>query len=116
MPKAAAPGDGTPRASTPPHGGNAAGRQPKAAGPGDGTPRASAPPHGGNAAARRSDAAPGCPGQPGLAERVRAAAGFLAPLVEQAGTVQRDRARERGTPRWTDVFTTQFTEFSNRPR
>ena len=86
---------------------------PRAAGPGDGTPRACAPPHGGNAAARR---APAGPGQPGLAERVRAAAGFLAPLVEQAGTVQRDRARERGTPRWTDVFTTQFTEFSNRPR
>lgn len=54
-----------------------------------------------------------------LSERVRATADGLAPLVAQAEAVQRDRAREaaeRGAPRWTDVFTTQFTEFTNRPR
>ncbi|MPZ27375.1 MAG: hypothetical protein GEV12_13430 [Micromonosporaceae bacterium] len=64
-----------------------------------------------------------------LADRVRAAAGALEPLVARAEAVQRERAvaagavagaagsaAERGAPRWTDVFTTQFTEFSNRPR
>ncbi|HEY8473231.1 MAG TPA: hypothetical protein VIL37_11445 [Natronosporangium sp.] len=54
-----------------------------------------------------------------LADRVQAAAAGLAPLVAQAEAVQRERAaiaKERGAPRWTDVFTTQFTEFSNRPR
>jgi hypothetical protein len=52
----------------------------------------------------------------GLAERVRAAAGGLEPLIVQARAVQERRAKARGAPRWTDVFTTQFTEFSNRPR
>lgn len=60
-----------------------------------------------------------------LADRVRAAAGGLRPLVARADAVQRERAASagaaaeaagRGAPRWTDVFTTQFTEFSNRPR
>jgi hypothetical protein len=54
-----------------------------------------------------------------LTERVHAAAAGLAPLLAQAEAVQRERAaaaKERGAPRWTDVFTTQFTEFSNRPR
>ena len=60
-----------------------------------------------------------------VAERVRALAGGLAPMVARAEAVQRERATgaadtagaERlGAPRWTDVFTTQFTEFSNRPR
>lgn len=61
-----------------------------------------------------------------LAARVRAVAGGLAPLVARADAVQRERAAAagaaaaggagRGAPRWTDVFTTQFTEFSNRPR
>jgi hypothetical protein len=54
-----------------------------------------------------------------LTERVQAAAAGLAPLLTQAEEVQRERAtaaKERGAPRWTDVFTTQFTEFSNRPR
>lgn len=66
-----------------------------------------------------------------LAERVRAVASGLEPLVAQAEAVRRARAvaeRAEGTeqaegtderpgaPRWTDVFTTQFTEFSNRPR
>jgi hypothetical protein len=54
-----------------------------------------------------------------LTERVQAAAAGLAPLLAQAEAVQRERAaaaKERGAPRWTDVFTTQFTEFSNRPR
>jgi hypothetical protein len=54
-----------------------------------------------------------------LTQRVHAAADGLQPLLEQAAAVQRERAeaaRERGAPRWTDVFTTQFTEFSNRPR
>jgi hypothetical protein len=54
-----------------------------------------------------------------LARRVRATADGLAALVAQAKAVQRERAREaaeRGAPRWTDTFTTQFTEFSNRPR
>jgi hypothetical protein len=54
-----------------------------------------------------------------VADRVQAAADDLAPLLAQAEAVQRERAtaaKERGAPRWTDVFTTQFTEFSNRPR
>jgi hypothetical protein len=60
-----------------------------------------------------------------LAARVRAVAAGLAPLVERAEAVRRERAdtaeradpaERRGAPRWTDVFTTQFTEFSNRPR
>lgn len=54
-----------------------------------------------------------------LTERVQAAAVGLTPLLAQAEQVQRERAAaaaERGAPRWTDVFTTQFTEFSNRPR
>jgi hypothetical protein len=54
-----------------------------------------------------------------LVDRVHAAADGLAPLLAQAEAVQRERAeaaKERGAPRWTDVFTTQFTEFSNRPR
>jgi hypothetical protein len=54
-----------------------------------------------------------------LTDRVHAAADGLAPLLAQAEAVQRERAeaaKERGAPRWTDVFTTQFTEFSNRPR
>ena len=54
-----------------------------------------------------------------LTERVRAAAAGLAPVLAQAEQVQRERAaaaKDRGAPRWTDVFTTQFTEFSNRPR
>jgi hypothetical protein len=54
-----------------------------------------------------------------LAERVRAAAGGLGRMVSRAEAVQRERADaagRRGAPRWTDVFTTQFTEFSNRPR
>ncbi|QSB14676.1 hypothetical protein JQS43_24995 [Natronosporangium hydrolyticum] len=54
-----------------------------------------------------------------LEQRVRDAEPGLRPLLEQAAAVQRRRAaaaRERGAPRWTDVFTTQFTEFSNRPR
>jgi len=57
-------------------------------------------------------------GAPGgsLAERVRAAADGLAPLVAQAEAGRAERARSQAWPRWTDVFTTQFTEFSNRPR
>ena len=54
-----------------------------------------------------------------LTERIGAAATGLEPLLAQAEAVQRERAitaEERGAPRWTDVFTTQFTEFSNRPR
>jgi hypothetical protein len=51
-----------------------------------------------------------------LAARVQAAASGLTPLVAQAESVRAERARAYGTPRWTDVFTTQFTEFSNRPR
>jgi hypothetical protein len=54
-----------------------------------------------------------------LTDRVHAAVDGLAPLLAQAEAVQRERAeaaKERGAPRWTDVFTTQFTEFSNRPR
>jgi hypothetical protein len=54
-----------------------------------------------------------------LADRVHAAADGLAPLLAQAEAVQRERAeaaKRRGAPRWTDVITTQFTEFSNRPR
>ncbi|HLU45603.1 MAG TPA: hypothetical protein VKZ67_11400 [Natronosporangium sp.] len=54
-----------------------------------------------------------------LADRVRAAAPGLAQLVARAEAAQQSRAvteAERGAPRWTDVFTTQFTEFSNRPR
>jgi hypothetical protein len=55
----------------------------------------------------------------GVADRVRAAAPGLTQLVARAEAAQRSRAvaeAERGAPRWTDVFTTQFTEFSNRPR
>lgn len=54
-----------------------------------------------------------------LAQRVHEQADGLRRMVAAAATVQRERAqaaRERGMPRWTDVFTTQFTEFSNRPR
>jgi len=60
-----------------------------------------------------------------VATRVRATAAGLRPLVAKAAAVRRDRerrltgaeaAKARGAPRWTDVFTTQFTEFSNRPR
>lgn len=54
-----------------------------------------------------------------LEERVREHADGLRQMVAAAAAVQRERAeeaRERGAPRWTDVFTTQFTEFSNRPR
>lgn len=54
-----------------------------------------------------------------LADRVRAAGPGLEALLARAKAVQQERAdaaRERGAPRWTDVFTTQFTEFSNRPR
>ena len=54
-----------------------------------------------------------------LQQRVRAAAQGLEPLVATAEAVQQGRAeaaKKRGAPRWTDVFTTQFTEFSNRPR
>jgi hypothetical protein len=54
-----------------------------------------------------------------LTERVHATADGLTRLVAEAEAVQRRRAaaaKERGAPRWTDVFTTQFTEFSNRPR
>lgn len=54
-----------------------------------------------------------------LADRVRAAAERLEPMVARAEEVQQARAaaaaEQRGAPRWTDVFTTQFTEFSNRP-
>jgi hypothetical protein len=60
-------------------------------------------------------------------DRVKAAAAGLEPLVARAEAVRQDRIRaadpgsenatgRRGAPRWTDVFTTQFTEFSNRPR
>jgi hypothetical protein len=53
-----------------------------------------------------------------VADRVRVVAGGLAPLVARAEAVQRKRATaaRQHAPRWTDVFTTQFTEFSNRPR
>lgn len=51
-----------------------------------------------------------------LAARVHAAANELEPLLAQARQVQEARAKAQGAPRWTDVFTTQFTEFSNRPR
>lgn len=59
-----------------------------------------------------------------LAARVRAATPGLRPLVARATAARRarerltgaDAAKARGAPRWTDVFTTQFTEFSNRPR
>lgn len=54
-----------------------------------------------------------------LEDRVRAAAPGLTPLLARAEEVQQERAaaaKRRGAPRWTDVFTTQFTEFSNRPR
>lgn len=54
-----------------------------------------------------------------LTDRIRSCAPGLDPLLEQAAAVQRERAgaaAEAGAPRWTDVFTTQFTEFSNRPR
>lgn len=63
-----------------------------------------------------------------LMDRVLAAAPGLEPMVARAEAVQQDRIRSaevgsdsgsgnrRGAPRWTDVFTTQFTEFSNRPR
>lgn len=51
-----------------------------------------------------------------LTQRVHAAADGLEPLVAQAQAVQEARAKAHGAPRWTDVFTTQFTEFSNRPR
>lgn len=61
------------------------------------------------------DGPSGAPGD-SLAERVRAAADGLAPLVAQAEAVRAERARSQAWPRWTDVFTTQFTEFSNRPR
>lgn len=51
-----------------------------------------------------------------LNQRLREAATGLGPLLAQAETVQARRAKAHGAPRWTDVFTTQFTEFSNRPR
>jgi hypothetical protein len=51
-----------------------------------------------------------------LARRVREAATGLEPLLARARQVQESRAKASGAPRWTDVFTTQFTEFSNRPR
>jgi hypothetical protein len=51
-----------------------------------------------------------------LTRRVRDAAGELEPLIAEARAAQVVRARAQGAPRWTDVFTTQFTEFSNRPR
>jgi hypothetical protein len=51
-----------------------------------------------------------------LEQRVRAAADGLRSLVATAEAAQHARARANGAPRWTDVFTTQFTEFSNRPR
>ena len=78
----------------------------------------------GTATQRQPDAAGtrGCPAPPSgapahaHAERVRAAADGLAPLVAQAEAVRAERARSQAWPRWTDVFTTQFTEFSNRPR
>jgi hypothetical protein len=61
-----------------------------------------------------ADAAPAA--ESDLAGRVRAAADGLGPLVAQAEAVRRARSDAQGAPRWTDVFTTQFTEFSNRPR
>jgi hypothetical protein len=76
--------------------------------------RAQTDPH---ASERGHPQAPG-PGDP-LADRVRAAGPGLEALVARARAVQQERAataKERGAPRWTDVFTTQFTEFSNRPR
>ncbi len=54
-----------------------------------------------------------------LTQRVQQQAAGLRQMVAAAAAVQQQRvqaARERGAPRWTDVFTTQFTEFSNRPR
>jgi hypothetical protein len=54
-----------------------------------------------------------------LGERIKAASHGLRTLLNSVEAVQRQRAadaRRRGVPRWTDVFTTQFTEFSNRPR
>jgi hypothetical protein len=51
-----------------------------------------------------------------LTQRVLAAADGLRPLVATALEAQHARAKAHGAPRWTDVFTTQFTEFSNRPR
>lgn len=54
-----------------------------------------------------------------LADRIRTSEPGLAPLLARAAAAQRERAgaaAEAGAPRWTDVFTTQFTEFSNRPR
>ncbi len=64
---------------------------------------------------RTADDGPGHPADD-LARRIRQAAPGLAPLVAQAAAVQAARAAAYGPPRWTDVFTTQFTEFSNRPR
>lgn len=75
------------------------------------------PPHEGSAAGRQPEAAG--PHTDQLSERVHAAAGGLERMVAQAEAVQRERAEQAqamGAPRWTDVFTTQFTEFSNRPR
>jgi hypothetical protein len=51
-----------------------------------------------------------------LSQRVLDAADGLTELIDTAQAAQVARAKATGAPRWTDVFTTQFTEFSNRPR
>jgi hypothetical protein len=55
-------------------------------------------------------------GRVALSQRVLDAADGLHELVDTAQAAQVARAKAAGAPRWTDVFTTQFTEFSNRPR
>lgn len=107
MPEAAGTTRHTPAPSRSPHAGNAAGRQPEAAGTTRPTPAPSARAHD-STDAREAGA--------DLAQRVLAAADGLRPLVATAQEAQQARAKAHGAPRWTDVFTTQFTEFSNRPR
>ena len=110
MREAAAPATDLLALSPAPRRGTAAGRQPEAAAPAPGAPPAPA------AAAVVSADQDEPAGGNDLVARVHAAAGGLAPLVAQAESVRAERARAHGAPRWTDVFTTQFTEFSNRPR
>lgn len=100
MPEAAAAPTDQPASSVCADRGSAAGRKPEAA------------------AAPTDHPAPADHLAPGhsLRERVNEAAEGLRPLLAQAEAVRAERARAYGAPRWTDVFTTQFTEFSNRPR
>lgn len=107
MPEATATTTDVPAPSRSAGEGSVAGREPEAAATTTEVPAPSRSPH--DSAHLHEEGAD-------LTQRVLAAADGLRPLVATAREAQQARAKAHGAPRWTDVFTTQFTEFSNRPR